>query len=55
MPEFTVIAEVVHTRSYQITAKNQDEAMRAVADEFSFMPFDTLEEEIDTAYVEESN
>lgn len=53
MPYYSVIAEVVVTRAYNVHADNQTEAEKAVKDEFTVMEYDILEETIDTINTQE--
>jgi hypothetical protein len=54
MRKYIVIAEILHTRTYEVLARNSAAAEEVVREEFASIPFDTLEEEIQNVTVEDS-
>lgn len=55
MPNYTIIAEVLQTRAYQIYAINQEAALEALRAEYEIMNHDLLEQALETSEVEESD
>lgn len=55
MPVYSIIAEVVQTRSYTVHANDANEAEDLLRSQFEIIEFDVLEEDIETTEVEEVN
>ena len=53
MPYYSVIAEVIVTRAYNVHANSQDEAESLVKEDFTLMEYDVLEETLDTLNTQE--
>jgi hypothetical protein len=53
VPNYTIVAEILQTRAYQVYAINQEQALEALRAEFGVMQYDVLEEDLETTEVEE--
>lgn len=53
MPEYNVVATVLETRVFHVNCDSADDAEELVRSEYSQLPFDVLDEELDDVTVEE--
>lgn len=53
MPDYTVFATVPQTRAYSVEAENMEAAMELVREEYNFLEYDIIDDEIDGVSVEE--
>jgi hypothetical protein len=50
---YTVFATVAQKRSYNVEAQNMEEAIELVREEYNYLEYDIIDDEIDDVTVEE--
>lgn len=53
MKKYTILASIIQNRSYTVRAESVEEAEDLVRDDHEHMPYDVIDEELDTLEVEE--